>query len=287
MRIKIYLFSFFLFTGVFSHPFFIATSKADEASDIKAQKEACVKNKASKWDSKLNRCVTTQTNNDNRVKAERCAALTDQKAKEDCHLKLAEEMTALSSDTNKLYQGNTTKSMIMNSIPAAYSIIKLVSNKNKNSTTSKCTSQAILGVTSVAGLATDVYLKVTTKKKVEELEKKYAVDVAQNGNEAQKSALVYLREEQEMVKNIAGLEKKRNMALMAGYGAATAFAAYEMTFGNNPSCKPNSEKSTEGKSAESESTLAETKTESPAPPSQNLNDTAKNDNTGAAQGLKD
>jgi len=100
-----------------------------------------------------------------------------------------------------------------------------------------CMSKQILGMTGVAGLATDVWMKMQTKKKMAELKKSYQVDLENSAYDGQKKAFEYLLKEQETVKEMAGLEKKRNLALMAGYGAALAMSVWETFFNQDPQCK--------------------------------------------------
>lgn len=205
-------------------------SKADE--NIKAQVEKCAANTSMEWSSKLNRCVGKVEARATRNESKACNDLVDVAAKEKCHLGIAEKNSGLhSADTEKLAKGGSTKSMVLNgSVAAAYAIISIISKKGISGLKSGCTSKKILGITSAAGLASDVYLKFSTKKKVKELEDKYVLDKTSSTYESQVKALEYLKEEQETVVKISALEKKRNMALMAGYGAAAAFAAYEMAF---------------------------------------------------------
>ena len=200
-------------------------------NDMKSQIEKCNANAAMEWSSKLNRCVGKAAARATRNEAKACNDIADLEARKKCHLSLAEKNSGLPSDPEKAIKSGSTKSMMLNgSVAAAYVIISLISKKGIKGLMSGCTSKKILGVTSAAGLASDVFLKMSTKKKVKELEDKYVLDKANSAYEAQVKALEYLKEEQETVLKVAGLEKKRNMALMAGYGAAAAFAAYEIAF---------------------------------------------------------
>lgn len=106
-----------------------------------------------------------------------------------------------------------------------------------NKSSKNCMSKNILGMTGVAGLATDVWMKMQTKKKMAELKKSYQVDLENSAYDGQKKAFEYLLKEQETVKEMAGLEKKRNLALMAGYGAALAMSVWETFFNQDPQCK--------------------------------------------------
>lgn len=222
-----------------------ATSNDSKAeANMAAQVATCKANSAMEWSSTLNRCVGKVEARATRNESKACDKIPDVTAREKCHIGVAEKSTGLSADTEKLNQGGTTGSMMLNgSVLAAYTIIALISKEGIKGITSGCTSKKILGITSVAGLASDVYLKVTAKKKVKELEDKYALDKTSSAYEAQVKALEYLKEEQQTVVSIAALEKKRNLALMLGYGIAAGFAVYEMTFvSSNPDCfKPQEE----------------------------------------------
>ena len=200
------------------------------------QKAACDKNTSMTWSLKLNRCIGKQSSVDTRNAAKACDSLTDVAAKEKCNLNLAEKQTGLSSDTASLNQGNTTGSMVMNGVATAYTALSFISAAGSTGEKSNCTSRTIFAVTSIAGLASDVFLKMKAKKKVQELEGKYKLDKTSSASEAQVKALEYLKEEQQTVVSIASMEKKRNMALMLGYGISTAWAIYEMMNFTTPAC---------------------------------------------------
>jgi len=117
---------------------------------------------------------------------------------------------------------------VMNGVGSAYAIVGMINGVGKDKKDSECMSKKIFGITAMAGFASDIYLKIRAKKKVKELEGKYKLETKQGAYDAQVKALQYLKEEQETVADIAGLEKKRNMLLMLGYGAASVMAIYEM-----------------------------------------------------------
>lgn len=231
------------------------------AENMAAQAAACSANTAMEWSSKLNRCVGKADARATRNESKACNELTDVAAKEKCHLGIAEKSTGLSADTEKLNQGSTTASMMLNgSIASAYAIITLISKFGAKKSNNNCTSKHIMGVTSVAGLASDVYLKMSAKKKVKELEKKYALDKTSSAYESQVKALEYLKEEQQTVVEIAALEKKRNLALTLGYGVAAGFAAYELAFpSQNAPCYVDPDQVAEGSTV--------TASAEPSPPS--------------------
>ncbi|MBC7428191.1 MAG: hypothetical protein H7336_06240 [Bacteriovorax sp.] len=196
-------------------------------ANMAAQRAACAKNTAMEWSSKLNRCIGKQAAVDARNEAIACNTLTDISAREKCQLKIAEKSTGLSSDTNSLNQGNLGKSAIMNGVGSAYALLGMINGLGSKKKESKCTSKKIYGYTALAGTATDIWLKIRASKKMKELNNKYKLESTNSPYESQVRALQYLKEEQQTVADIASAEKKRNMLLIAGYGAATAMAIYE------------------------------------------------------------
>ncbi|MBC7713150.1 MAG: hypothetical protein H7177_07410 [Rhizobacter sp.] len=196
-------------------------------ANMSAQRTACDKNTAMVWSSKLNRCIGKQAAVNARNEAIACNALTDISSREKCQLNIAEKSTGLSGDPNSLNQGNLGKSAIMNGVGSAYALLGMINSLGSSKKESLCTSKKIYGYTALAGTATDIWLKIRARKKMKELNDKYKLDAANSPYEAQVRALQYLKEEQQTVLDIASAEKKRNMLLIAGYGAATAMAIYE------------------------------------------------------------
>ncbi|MGZ3809490.1 MAG: hypothetical protein ACXVCE_15510 [Bacteriovorax sp.] len=223
-----------------------APLSAQTDTTLDQQKADCAKNSAMEWSSQLNRCIQKIQAQTDRHEADNCNVIQDISQREACHKALAEKKTGLSSDPNSLKQGNTTGSMMMN---AAYSIVSLINSTGSSSSKSSCTSKTIFGVTAVAGLASDFYLKYKAKKKIKELTDKYKLDAKNGSMDSQVKALEYLKEEQQTVADIASLEKKRNMLLMMGYGAAGVMAAVELAM---PAMNPECNKGDENKSAEGE-----------------------------------
>lgn len=253
-----------------------------ETAALSEQIKTCKSNAAMNWDSTLNRCVYKKQDIQTQNQVAECGKIADKAAREKCFLNIAENKSGLSSDTDKIYDSGTTKSMVMNGAVSAYYVVDLLNKKfakdsgasvpsekpeaasgesstvekansdeaqssatsekakdtNETSKSSKnCMSKQILGMTGVAGLATDVWMKMQTKKKMAELKKSYQVDLENSAYDGQKKAFEYLLKEQETVKEMAGLEKKRNLALMAGYGAALAMSVWETFFNQDPQCK--------------------------------------------------
>jgi hypothetical protein len=241
--IQKYLSTIMLTASLLIHSPFVYPQSSSDAS-VAAQKAECDKNKASEWSAKLNRCLTKAQAKENRLAAQACDKNTDPTARDNCHKALAEKLTGLSSDPNQIGDKSTTNtSMLVNGVGAAYSALSFLNVFGKSKKESPCTSKKIYGFTSVGGFLSDLYIKYTTKKKVDELKEKYKTDTKLGSLESQLKAFQYLRDEQEKIKEVASLEKKRNMVLMLGYGAAAVMALYEMTpMGQNVACNKPEEK---------------------------------------------
>lgn len=213
----------------------LAFAQVDTSLD--QQKADCAKNSAAQWSATMNRCVGTVEAKQTRDDSKACNAIADLTQRAECHKKLAEQKTGLNSDPNSLNQGNTGKSAIMNGVGSAYAILGYFNVFASKKTQSPCMSKKIFGVTALAGTVSDFYLKARAKAKVNELTNKYQLGVKTGAYDAQVKALEYLKDEQNTVADIANMEKKRNMLLMMGYGAATIMAIYEMTpMGANAAC---------------------------------------------------
>jgi hypothetical protein len=209
---------------------------ASEEKDVENQRLECSKNKSQEWSAQKNRCVSKLEDQLTRKEVEACAKLTDVTQQADCYKKIAEKKTNLDSNVDNLDKGNVNKSLIMNGIGAAYGMLGMINGIGQGKKSSSCTSKKIFGITALAGVVTDLMMKNETKKKLDELKTKYQISVKNSAFENQSKAFEFLKEEQMTVKDIASKEKKRNMLLMLGYGAASVMAIYEMTTANNPGC---------------------------------------------------
>lgn len=244
---------------------------AQTDTSLDAQKAACGKNSAAEWSSSMNKCVGKVEDRKTRHEVEDCSLLTDIEQRKECHKKIAENKTGLNADPDSLPKGTTGKSAVMNGAASAYAILGIINSMGSGNNKSMCTSKKIFAVTAIAGTLSDIWLKIQAKKKLNSLKDKYQLDVKNNAYDAQSKAFQYLKDEQETVKDIAGQEKKRNMLLMLGYGAASLMAIYEMTpYGANSDClkkeAKEEPKKDEPKADKPEATPAEAKPETTACP---------------------
>jgi len=212
--------------GLSSHSFAMDEGLADKY--LQKQIEDCNKNTAKQWDSSTNRCVGKVEAIATRNEAKECNAIADIEQRKACHLNIAQKNSGLNADPNSLNQGNLGKSAIMNGIGSAYAILGFINSAGESGKNSTCTSKKIFGYTALAGTVTDIWLKIRSKKKMNALADKYQLDKTNSPYEAQVRALYYLKEEQQTVADIAAAEKKRNLLLTLGYGAASAMAIFEI-----------------------------------------------------------
>jgi hypothetical protein len=216
---------------------FIPSAIAQTDTSLDQQKADCAKNTAAEWSATTNRCVGKVDDRKTRHDSINCNLIVDPTQKADCFKSIAEQKTGLNSDPGSLNQGSTDKSAVMNGINSAYAILNYLNMFGSKKKETNCMSKKIFGVTALAGTLSDFYLKARAKSKVSELSNKYKLDANSTASAAQIKAFEYLKDEQNTVADIASMEKKRNMLLMIGYGAATAMAIYELTpMGANPDC---------------------------------------------------
>ena len=221
------------------------------------------------WSSTLNRCVGKAQARQERHDAQNCNKLEDLAARKACHMQLATQKTGVTDNPEEAAGKVSSLQSRSTMINAATSVVSLISMFASKKAGSSCMSKSIMGVTSLGGLATDIWMKIQTKKKLKSLQDKYQIDSATSPYDAQVRAMHYLKEEQQTVKKIAGQEKKRQMLLMIGYAAAAVAAGYESF--TNASCwkkepeKPVNEGAKEADGAATANADAKPQPNAPAP----------------------
>ena len=236
---------------------------------LTAQRESCSKNTAMEWSNTLNRCVGKAQARQERHDAQNCNKIEDLAARKACHMQLATQKTGVTDNPEEAAGKVSSLQSRSTMINAATSIVSLISMFGSKKAGSSCMSKSIMGVTSLGGLATDIWMKIQTKKKLKSLQDKYQIDSATSPYDAQVRAMHYLKEEQQTVKKIAGQEKKRQMLLMIGYAAAAVAAGYESF--TNASCwkkepeKPVNEGAKEAEGAATATADAKPQPNAPAP----------------------
>lgn len=205
-----------------------------EPDVLASQREACNKNSAMEWDNASNKCVGRADARAQRHDVQDCNKIADMEARKACHLNLATSKTGITAnpeEAGKKVSDLQNQSMMVN---GAATVVSAINFFAKDKAGSSCMSKSILGITSLGGFATDLYLKSQARKKLKGLQDKFQADAKDSAYNTQVKALEYLKEEQGTVKEIASSEKKRQMLLMLGYGAAAVTAGYESFI--NTSC---------------------------------------------------
>lgn len=223
---------YFLSTNLLLN-FNIYAELSDNDPYLVKQKEECAKRVNKTWDTSRNRCVEKVENKEMR-KAEieagnKCLEIKDLEARKQCFIEDARAKTP--GMNTKPDSGGLKGTAAI--VTHAYSVMSLIQMASSG-VESNCTSKTIFGATSLVGSLSDIYLKIQTKKKLKSLQDKYKIDLSTGRHDAQVKALEYLKEEQETLADIANKEKKRNMIMMAGYGAALGFAVFEWI--KTPAC---------------------------------------------------
>ena len=165
-------------------------------TDPVAQAQAdCAKNTGKTWSAEVNRCVDSAQAIAIQSESRACETNQDLEARKNCHVQLAAKYTGIDSnnaqDTLGKMSDLQTRSAIINGASTIVAAINFFGSSGKNS---KCMCKNVFGVTAVAGLASDVYIKMKTNKAMDELKNKYQIDLKTSSYNAQYKALEYLRD---------------------------------------------------------------------------------------------
>ncbi len=223
-----YALNFILILSLLFTP--ISNIWAEEDASISGQRAMCASRPGFYWNTSLNRCMAKEDTAQFKKDTEACDKITDTEQKKSCMLSLAQMRSNVTSDPSK---ANLANSKVL--ISTAYGVLGglLMFGAIEDA---DCPSKTIFGVTALAGTAADWFIKFKANKKSKELRDKYKIDTSTNSYHAQSKALEYLKDEQGAVLDLAKKEKIRNMAITAGFAAASITAIVEMI---SPSTFPN------------------------------------------------
>lgn len=205
------------------------------ASGLEEQQAACT-GAHQEWDSRLNRCMTTQEAVDMKSNTEACDGAADPQA---CYMKVAEEKTGV-KEGDELKSSNIE--MVAKVVAGAYALFSFIAGsaafaRYSGATKGKsCKSKTIFQLTSVAWIGGDLFLKHRAKKSFEKMADDYKNEQgnkdlkgsADSSFQSQVRAFTYLRQEQEQIKDQASQRSKLQMAAALGFGLSAGFAVYEM-----------------------------------------------------------
>ena len=217
------MFQFRLFTFILAltiSPSVLPCNYADDP-EMQAQKANCV-SASKEWSCQLNRCMTTQEAFQLRQEFQKCEQLSDEAAKEECFLKLAEEKTKVNRNARPEKSAWETLSLGTSS---AYALLGAISWFSKKG--GKCLSKKIMMGGSAAHLATHFLVLNQSKKRFDDI----ATRAKSSGNDynAQLRAFHRLKEEQEAINKYAKKKKITYTVVTASYAGALATAILEKT----------------------------------------------------------
>lgn len=195
-------------------------------SITKAQEE-CSKKEFYQWNDSKKRCEPKQDTYNLRVDYQECEKKESEQERKSCMEALASKETE-KLDLQKAEKGGMSKGLIHGAF-AGLGAINLVSTSGK---ASNCMSSMVLAGTGVAGIAAELYFKKYAKDQMEDLKKGFKEETESDPYATQIKSFEYLKKEQETVAKIAGMRKKGYYLLTAGYGVATAMAAWDLATKN-------------------------------------------------------
>ncbi len=209
----------------------LAQESCSYPNDVAMDKKQrdCYSDKSREWVCRLNRCVTSAEATIEREKFKECAEMADPDERKTCHDKYASNETGVSAgDKGSSADKNlATLGVIGQSIYAGMAINATWGAKPdaKN----LCTSRKIYLGGAVIMVLTEIYMRMTAKKKFEKIGKKYNSEQAdEDAYNAQLNALEYLKEEQNEVAALAKTRKNAYTLQMVAFTAAAGFAIYEI-----------------------------------------------------------
>lgn len=200
---------------------------AETDAAIEKQKSECASKPSMEWSSTKNRCVMKTESFQKKQDAAACNQIEDLEQRKNCQLNLANQNANLNESAEASLgnlSGGSDKAAMINGASTIISIINMLGSGGENST---CMCKTVLAVTSIGGTITDILMKIKMNKAKEKLIKQYEITKNDSPYLAQYKALQYLKESQEIVKDIADWEVKRQTLLSIGYAAAMATAVYD------------------------------------------------------------
>lgn len=220
------------------HPFFFQKAMAEV--EFAKEKKDCEASKSKKWNSKLNRCLTSDEYQALRKKFQKCTEFKDVQEKKACMDALAKSEVGDLQSKKETLDALQTSSEVLG---YAQMVLELIAKEGEKS---DCLSAKINAAAGIAGLGVDIWLSFFAEDELFELQDRYKLKLAaermdEKGNyEGQVEAFNYLEKEQTI---LGELDDKKLIAyaIMTGlYGIGMIKAIYEMTpWGAAGACKIN------------------------------------------------
>jgi len=184
------------------------------------RQDDCAKKAGYSWDSTRVMCIYSKKASASKDAFKKCENLTDEAAINACVKKNGHDLTGVSEGE----QNKDGDSYIGSSLLGAYSALLHFGALSEKSAPS-CTSKTIFSATSLGFVVTHYMTQSSSKKKFGDLSKEY--EKIPENYQKQVKAFEYLKQEQQIIKDIADEKVKYYTALSLGYGLAFGFAVYE------------------------------------------------------------
>jgi hypothetical protein len=217
---------FFIISALYGNTLALAAGNCSYPNDPQLQQEktTCDANSGTDWNCELNRCVTTEKSVEERAEFQACANIADEGQRRACHDNLAEKNSGELSELEESFLGL--------GVAGALATLAAFAHFSQGSGKSSCTSATIFKLTSLGHLASELYFKFMLEGELEELQESYKEEATDTDPfKAQLRSFEYLKEEQELIVEIAGQKKMIYYTLAAGYGVAGIWAAVDMAQG--------------------------------------------------------
>lgn len=199
-------------------------TQEDSPSALESQSQsACGSDPSTRWDSSVNRCVTTASAVADREEYLECTDTSryeTPEARKKCHDDYAAARS--NTDNSGAFDGIPWAGTSLNVVIAAVSFINTT---GKDQTPKGCTAKTIIKYTATANVLFELYFQFMAKKSLDELQENYEKAAAsEDPFQAQVDAFNFLKDEQDEIKKLAELRFKQYAISTVGYGAAAVMA---------------------------------------------------------------
>ncbi len=195
-------------------PIHVSASSVQADERMAQEKQECSEDNTLTWDSRLNRCVRSETSQKELDEYKECAELTDDKEKLACHEKIAKDRSG------KRSKDEGTDGEFINVIFGSAALLNVIA---LNGTDSACTGGYVAAATGILGVFAQKAFVKKAKKKLTSLQDEYKENSeVEDPYQSQIKAFQYLKDEQDAISSLAKKRQQTYYALTAGYG----YAAY-------------------------------------------------------------
>ena len=210
------------------------TCSYDDDAYMKEEQSKCTES-SREWICELNRCMTKANAIDTRNQLNQCASLTESAQVKACIDNLANQKSG-EPDIDYSASGKEGLAQTAYGMSLGLVTIGFLSKESK----AKCLSKTILTGAGLGFIAMEIYQYFLLKDKLEKYRKEYREkEIADATYNAQVDAFIYLKREQELIRDIAKKKYYIHLTLTAAFGTASAVALYEMLSPSATKCLAN------------------------------------------------